>query len=95
LLHAPVLLALRGSHAGQTLGKRTTGVHVVRLDGIRIGLGRALLREIVGRSLLAVLPLYFAANMVTAGAHLREVRLLRGQHSTGPISALLLRSGRE
>lgn len=63
LLYAPLLLRRTGPHAGQTLGKQATGVRVVEShQGGPVSLPRGLTREVLGRSLLAFIPLYFIAD---------------------------------
>ena len=41
-----------GPRNGQTLGKQTVGIRAVRADGAAIGVGTALLREVVAKGLL-------------------------------------------
>jgi uncharacterized RDD family membrane protein YckC len=54
VLYAPLMLALAD---GRTLGKRAVGIRVECADGEAIGLGRALVRELVAKTLLlAVVP---------------------------------------
>jgi uncharacterized RDD family membrane protein YckC len=53
LASSTVLLALTD---GYTLGKRLLGLRVVACDGSRIGWRRAILREIIGRALLDMIP---------------------------------------
>jgi uncharacterized RDD family membrane protein YckC len=53
LAYAPLLMMRAGPRNGQTLGKQATGIRVVREDGAPITLGKALVREVVGRQLLA------------------------------------------
>lgn len=65
LLYAPLLLSRSGARSGQTLGKQALGLRVVRPGGERLGLGRALVREIVARSLLGLVPLYSVLDLVT------------------------------
>lgn len=64
LLYAPTLLARSGPAAGQTLGKRALGVRAARSDGGTISFGRALRREVLGRSLLGLVPLYTAIDLL-------------------------------
>jgi uncharacterized RDD family membrane protein YckC len=52
LFYAPLLLARGGEHNGQTLGKQMLGVRVVAKVGEPISLGRAMKRELLGRTLL-------------------------------------------
>lgn len=67
LLYAPVLLQRAGRHAGQTLGKQALGVRVVAgKTGGPVRSKKALLREIVGRSLLGFIPLYLVADLLLA-----------------------------
>ena len=65
LLYAPLLLSRSSARSGQTLGKQALGLRVVRPGGERLGLGRALVREIVARSLLGLLPLYTVVDLAT------------------------------
>src|SRR5438552_18428710 len=52
LIDAPLLLIRPGEHNGQTLGKQVAGYRVVREDGQPITLGTALLREVLGKTVL-------------------------------------------
>lgn len=63
LAYAPLMLAFNN---GATWGKQACQLHVLRNDGRRIGLGRALLRELVIKALLGllVLPWLTSALMV-------------------------------
>jgi uncharacterized RDD family membrane protein YckC len=51
LLYAPLLMARRGTHNGQTWGKQILGIRVVRDSAEPIGFGFAALREIVIKAL--------------------------------------------
>jgi uncharacterized RDD family membrane protein YckC len=63
LLYAPLLLLRTDPYAGQTLGKQALGVRVVTAEGgAPLTLREALLREIVARSLLALVPFYFLVD---------------------------------
>jgi uncharacterized RDD family membrane protein YckC len=42
---------------GQTLGKKITGIRVTTLDGSNVKLGRMLLREIIGKTVSALILL--------------------------------------
>jgi uncharacterized RDD family membrane protein YckC len=42
---------------GQTLGKKITGIRVTTLDGSKVKLGRMLLREIIGKTVSALILL--------------------------------------
>src|SRR5438132_8653337 len=53
-----ILLSREGKHNGQTWGKQATGIRVLRDDGQPMNVGRALLREGVGKQLLALITLY-------------------------------------
>ncbi|MGI8441068.1 MAG: RDD family protein [Thermoleophilaceae bacterium] len=64
LLYAPVLLSRRGPHAGQTIGKRALGLRVTRPGGERLDFGKALVRELVARSLLGLIPLYSVLDLL-------------------------------
>ena len=57
LLYVPLMLARGGEHNGQTLGKQLLGVRVVAQDGDRVSLGRAMKRELLGRTLPAMVTL--------------------------------------
>jgi uncharacterized RDD family membrane protein YckC len=52
VLYAPLLMMRRGANNGQTLGKQVAGLRVVHESGEPMTLGRGLLRETVGKSLL-------------------------------------------
>jgi uncharacterized RDD family membrane protein YckC len=61
-IYAPVLMARGGEHNGQTWGKQTLGIRVVRDNGQTMSFGLAALREIVVKGLLvsiasSILPL--------------------------------------
>ena len=58
LCYLTILEARKGAHNGQTLGKQATGIRIVRDDGQPMTYGRALLREGVGKYLLALVTLY-------------------------------------
>jgi uncharacterized RDD family membrane protein YckC len=58
LAYLTILESRKGAHNGQTLGKQATGIRIVRDDGKRMTFGRALLREGVGKYLLAIITLY-------------------------------------
>jgi uncharacterized RDD family membrane protein YckC len=47
ILYAPLLMVRSGERNGQTLGKQAIDMRVVRRDGEPIGLGVAVLREVV------------------------------------------------
>ena len=51
-IYAPVLMAREGEHNGQTWGKQTLGIRVVRDNGQTMSFGWAALREIVFKGLL-------------------------------------------
>jgi uncharacterized RDD family membrane protein YckC len=59
-LYAPPLLARRGAHNGQTLGKQLLRIRVVTREGVPVTLGRALRREVLGVT---------ALNVVTTGLY--------------------------
>lgn len=42
---------------GQTLGKKITGIRVTTLDGNKVSFGRMLLREIIGKTISALILL--------------------------------------
>jgi uncharacterized RDD family membrane protein YckC len=52
IFYAPLLLARDGEHNGQTLGKQLLGLRVVAKDGGHVSLGRAMKRELLGRTVL-------------------------------------------
>jgi uncharacterized RDD family membrane protein YckC len=52
LLYAPLLMAREGARNGQTWGKQTLGIRVVRDSGETMSFGWAALREIVVKGLL-------------------------------------------
>lgn len=58
LCYLTILESRKGAHNGQTLGKQATGIRIVRDDGRPMTFGRALLREGVGKYLLALVTLY-------------------------------------
>ena len=58
LSYLTILESRKGAHNGQTLGKQATGIRIVRDDGRQMTFGRALLREGVGKYLLALITLY-------------------------------------
>ena len=58
LAYLTILESRRGVHNGQTLGKQATGIRIVRDDGKPMTFGRALLREGVGKYVLALITLY-------------------------------------
>src|SRR5882672_8253881 len=58
LCYLTILESRQGAHNGQTLGKQATGIRIVRDDGQPMTFGRALLREGVGKYLLALITLY-------------------------------------
>jgi uncharacterized RDD family membrane protein YckC len=58
LAYLTILESRKGAHNGQTLGKQATGIRIVRDDGRQMTFGRALLREGVGKYLLAIITLY-------------------------------------
>jgi uncharacterized RDD family membrane protein YckC len=58
LCYLTILESRKGAHNGQTLGKQATGIRIVRDDGQPMTLGRALLREGVGKQLLGIITLY-------------------------------------
>lgn len=53
LLYAPLLLVRGGERNGQTLGKQAMRIRVVRENGEPVTLSNALLRETLGRQLIA------------------------------------------
>lgn len=57
-LYAPLLMARRGARNGQTLGKQTMGIRVVRTDGEPVGFSTGFLRTVVGQQLLIGLTFY-------------------------------------
>ncbi len=58
IAYLTILESRKGAHNGQTLGKQATGIRIVRDDGEQMTFGRALLREGVGKYLLALVTLY-------------------------------------
>ncbi len=58
LCYLTILESRKGAHNGQTLGKQATGIRIVRDDGEPMTFSRALLREGVGKYLLALITLY-------------------------------------
>jgi uncharacterized RDD family membrane protein YckC len=55
ILYAPLLLARRGEHNGQTVGKQAMGIRVIRDNGTALTFPTALVREALGRQLLSIL----------------------------------------
>jgi uncharacterized RDD family membrane protein YckC len=55
ILYAPLLLVRPGAHNGQTVGKQAMGIRVVREDGMAMTFATAILRETLGRQLIALL----------------------------------------
>lgn len=53
-LYAPLLMARRGEHNGQTFGKQALGIRVVRTTDEPVTFGNGALRTIVGQHLLAL-----------------------------------------
>lgn len=64
LLYAPLLLGRAGSHAGQTLGKQIMALSVRRSDGDVVDFRTALRRELLGRSLLGLVPFYTLVDLL-------------------------------
>ncbi|HEX8105237.1 MAG TPA: RDD family protein [Solirubrobacteraceae bacterium] len=62
--YAPVCLARKGAANGQTIGKEALGIRVVRDDGEAIDFSRAAIREMVGRSILGLIPLYSLVDVL-------------------------------
>jgi uncharacterized RDD family membrane protein YckC len=54
ILYGPLLMRRSGEHNGQTLGKQTVELRVVRTDGQPVGLGVGVVREVVFKLLLGV-----------------------------------------
>jgi uncharacterized RDD family membrane protein YckC len=54
ILCGPLLMGRSGAHNGQTLGKQTADLHVVRDDGEPVGFGVGVLREVVFKILFGV-----------------------------------------
>jgi uncharacterized RDD family membrane protein YckC len=54
ILYGPVLMCRSGDHNGQTLGKQTVEMRVVRDDGQPVGFGIAVVREVVFKILFGV-----------------------------------------
>ncbi len=75
LLYAPVLLARSGAHNGQTLGKQALGIRVVRTDAEALTASTALLRELVGRGLLGLVPFYSVVDVLFPLADARRQAL--------------------
>ena len=57
LLYAPPLLARGGERNGQTWGKQLVWLRVVRVDGLPVTAGVAVVRELVGKAGLGALTL--------------------------------------
>ena len=65
-IYAPVLMAREGEHNGQTWGKQTVGIRVVRDNGQTMSFGWAALREIavkglalsIASSIIPIIPLF-------------------------------------
>jgi uncharacterized RDD family membrane protein YckC len=55
VLYGPALMSRSGDHNGQTLGKQTVELKVVRDDGQRVGFGLAVVREVVFKILFGVM----------------------------------------
>jgi uncharacterized RDD family membrane protein YckC len=64
LLYAPLLMIRGEERNGQTLGKQAMGIRVVRENGAPVTLGNAILRETLGRQLVAMFTygLYFVVD---------------------------------
>jgi uncharacterized RDD family membrane protein YckC len=58
MLYATLLLSRTGESNGQTIGKHAMGIRVLRADSAPITPGLAARREIIGRGLLGLIPLY-------------------------------------
>jgi uncharacterized RDD family membrane protein YckC len=54
ILLAPLFMSRAGEHNGQTLGKQTVDLRVVRDDGQPVGFGLGVLREVVFKILFGV-----------------------------------------
>jgi len=63
-LYGPLLIARQGEHNGQTLGKQVAKVRSVRADGQTMDLRTATIRELVGKTLLGLLPAYTLIDYV-------------------------------
>ena len=64
LFYAPVMMAREGARNGQTIGKQVTNIRVVREDGQAMTLGRGMVREAIGKSLLGLIPLYSIVDLL-------------------------------
>lgn len=64
LLYAPLLLRRTEPHAGQTLGKQVMGLSVRQSGGDVVDFRRALRRELLGRSLLGLVPFYTLVDLL-------------------------------
>ncbi|MBA2350016.1 MAG: RDD family protein [Solirubrobacterales bacterium] len=72
LLYAPPLLARKGEHNGQTLGKQAVGIRVVRADAAPMSASSALLREFVGKGLLGLVPFFSIVDYLLPFADARR-----------------------
>lgn len=75
LLYAPPFLARSGVHNGQTPGKQVLGIRVVRTDAEALTASTALLRELVGRGLLGLVPFYSVLDVLFPLADTRRQAL--------------------
>lgn len=57
MIYMIAMLSRKGEGNGQTVGKRTMKIRVVRADGQPLSVGDAVRRELVGRDLLGFLTL--------------------------------------
>lgn len=64
LFYAPVLMCRSGSRNGQTLGKQALAIRVVRQDAQPMTASPALLRDLVGKGLLGLIPFYTIVDYV-------------------------------
>ena len=58
LFYAPLLMCRAGPHNGQTWGKQALCIRVVRQDAQPMTASPALLRELLGKGVLGMVPLY-------------------------------------
>jgi uncharacterized RDD family membrane protein YckC len=60
--YGTLLLVRAGKHNGQTFGKQLFKVRAVRADGQGMDVRTAAMREVVGKTLLALIPFYWVVD---------------------------------